>query len=148
MFDKCQYKFMPYTLIAYRLIGAFFILAAVNKAISLYRTEEVFLFLGFPASMIAVFSWALVTYEIALGLSIILSICDRLVAKVVIITLLIFSSVIAVLLWKYPNAPPCNCSGNLNLFSTAFGDNLFGIFRNLVLLAISILKLRHKDMSS
>lgn len=84
-------------------------------------------------------AWALIIFEVVLGLLIVLRISERAVAKTAIIALILFSSAIAVLLWRYPTAPACHCTGDWHLFSMAVGDNLFGFARNVVFLFICVL---------
>ena len=131
--------------LGYRAMGIFFLFAALNKAKALYQVEEVLLFLGVPGITTVPLSWGILVFEIALGLLVLLRIADRIVARVAVATLVVFSVVLVDLLLQ-PSAPHCGCAGRISLFRSAFEDNLFGLARNILFLSLCgscLVRLKH-----
>nr|MCR5554179.1 hypothetical protein [Bacteroidales bacterium] len=119
----------------YRLIGVFFIFAAIGKASNSSPIENVLYFFNFPSIVIQGVIWMLIISEIVIGLAMLFQVFPLVTAIVAFISLVFFTIMLIILLIQ-PEVPHCGCTGNIVLFKTAFAENLFGVIRNIFFLLI------------
>lgn len=125
------------TLFLYRLIGVFFITAALGKSANSSQIELVLSFLGFSSFISEIIIYSLIIFEISLGLLIIFKIYNLYTIPISVFTLIFFIGIL-VYLFFHPEAPECGCMGNIRLFSNSRSENLFGVFRNFCFIFITI----------
>ena len=119
------------------VIGAFFLLAAFAKALSVgsFITTIQFLtpFLNQSRSEAMPLASAIILWEAALGWCLLIGFALRWALILTALTLTVFTAVLIRLLLA-GDAPSCSCTGAIRLFNALSASTPLGIARNLVFL--------------
>jgi hypothetical protein len=123
----------PQTTIVSLLIGGVFIAAGFSKAYSSTELVQVFLYDGFPRSMVRFLSIGVILVELTLGLSLIFQVAMFWSLRIATMLLILFSLQIIILLFAR-EAPNCGCFGLVELIKSKRLVFVVSLIRNLLIL--------------
>ena len=121
----------------YKLIGVFFVLAALGKTLDSGQIVAVFTFLKIPDVLHSALVMGLILFELTLGVMMIFQLGYRWVLPLSAAVLVFFIFVLGYLFFS-PLAPPCGCTGSFAVSEDPRTENLLGICRNFLFLGINI----------
>jgi hypothetical protein len=120
----------------YKAMGLFYIVAALSKAFSIYKTEDAIVSIGVRGMIVEPLAFLSVSVECLIGILMLFRVWVNLVNKINIVLLCFYCLVVTKLLVDGSKVE-CGCSGNLVLFKKVAYNNWFSLARNLVFLVFS-----------
>jgi len=116
------------------VIGILFGLAGFLKAYDSVDLKLVLLFDGFPGHFVPVLVWCVILFEIALGLSLILDMGGKVLTRITLAVLIIYSAQLGFLL-AFRQPPSCSCLGKWRVYKSNRKEAMVGLARNTLLIS-------------